>query len=167
VVPGPTAVSAALAVSGLATDRYAFEGFLPRKGRQRTERLRRLADEDRAVVIYEAPPRVRATLADLASVCGGDRRVAVARELTKLHEEVLRTTLAEAALHFERVEPRGEFVLVIEGYTGTDTPLGDAQLVDQLRGLVDAGLSKRDAVAEVASRTGEPRRRVYDLSIRL
>ena len=167
VVPGPTAVSAALALSGLPTDRYVFEGFLPRKGRERTERLQRLGEEDRAIVVYEAPHRVRATLSDLASVCGGDRRVAVARELTKLHEEVLRTTLAGAALHFERVEPRGEFVLVVEGRTGGDGPRGDDELVDELRRSLEAGLTKRDAVAEVARRTGEPRRRVYDLSIPL
>ena len=167
VVPGPTAVSAALSLSGLATDRYVFEGFLPRKGRIRGARLQGIGAEERAIVIYEAPPRVRATLADLASVCGGDRRVAVARELTKLHEEVLRTTLADAAVHFERVEPRGEFVFVVEGRSPEEGPLADDDLIDRLRRCVASGSTKRDAVAEVARETGEPRRRVYDLSIRL
>lgn len=167
VVPGPTAVSSALALSGLPAGRYVFEGFLPRKGRERTERLRSLADEDRAVVVYESPRRVAATLADLASVCGGDRRVAVARELTKLHEEVRRSTLAEASAHFERTEPRGEFVLVIEGRPRDDGPLTDEALIAALREALAEGLSKRDAVAVVAQGAGEPRRRVYELSIAL
>jgi 16S rRNA (cytidine1402-2'-O)-methyltransferase len=167
VVPGPTAESAALALSGLAAARYVFEGFLPRKGRERTERLAGLANEERAIVVYEAPHRVRATLADLASVCGGDRPVAVARELTKLHEEVLRTTLAEAGRHFERIEPRGEFVLVVAGRPPTDGPVSDDDLVAALRRSIDGGLSKRDAVASVARETGQPRRRVYELSIAL
>lgn len=168
VVPGPTAVSSALALSGLAAERHVFEGFLPRKGRERAERLAALAGEARAVVIYEAPHRLRATLADLASVCGGDRPVAVARELTKLHEEVLRTTLAEAGRHFDETEPRGEFVLVVAGRpAATGGPLSDDELSEALRRCVDGGLSKRDAVAEVARSTGEPKRRVYELSIAL
>lgn len=167
VVPGPTAVSSALAASGLPAGRYVFEGFLPRKGRERTDRLRALADEERAAVLYESPRRVAATLADLASACGGGRRVAVARELTKLHEEVIRTTLAEAATHFERAEARGELVIVVEGRTTGDGPMADDDVIEQLRRSLDAGLSKRDAVAEVAERTGEPRRRVYELSIAL
>ena len=167
VVPGPSAVSAALALSGLAAGRYVFEGFLPRKGRARTDRLRALGDEERAIVVYEAPHRVRATLADLASVCGGDRPVAVARELTKLHEEVLRTTLAEAGRHFERTEPRGEFVLVVAGRPAADGPVSDDDLLAALRRSLESGLTKRDAVAEVARHTGQPRRRVYELAIAL
>jgi 16S rRNA (cytidine1402-2'-O)-methyltransferase len=167
VVPGPTAVSSALALSGLAAARYVFEGFLPRKGKDRAERLAALADETRAVVVYEAPHRIRATLADLAGVCGGDRPVAVARELTKLHEEVLRTTLAEAARHFSEVEPRGEFVLVVSGRSTDTGPMADDALQDLLRARLAEGHSKRDAVAEVAKGTGEPRRRVYELAIGL
>ncbi|MEM9565143.1 MAG: 16S rRNA (cytidine(1402)-2'-O)-methyltransferase [Actinomycetota bacterium] len=167
VVPGPTAVSAALALSGLPVDRYVFEGFLPRKGRERTDRLRALAGEERAVVVYESPRRVAVTLADLASVCGGDRRVAVGRELTKLHEEVVRTTLAEAAERLARQEPRGEFVLVVDGRVAGGEPPGDDQVIEALRRCLGDGLSKRDAVAEVARRTGEPRRRIYELSITL
>jgi 16S rRNA (cytidine1402-2'-O)-methyltransferase len=167
VVPGPTAVSSALALSGLAAARYVFEGFLPRKGKDRAERLAALADETRAMVVYEAPHRIRATLADLAGVCGGDRPVAVARELTKLHEEVLRTTLAEAARHFSEVEPRGEFVLVVSGRSTDTGPMADDALQDLLRARLAEGHSKRDAVAEVAKGTGEPRRRVYELAIGL
>lgn len=167
VVPGPTAVSSALALSGLATGRYVFEGFLARKGGERTARLAEVAAEARAVVIYESPNRVVATLADLAAVCGGDRRVAVARELTKLHEEVVRSTLAEAVTHFEATEPRGEFVIVLDGRPADDGPVDDDALLDALRHSIGEGMSKRDAVARVARATGEPRRRVYELSIAL
>jgi len=167
IVPGPTAVSSALALSGLATGRYVFEGFLPRKGRERADRLAEVADEKRAVVIYESPNRVVATLADLAGVCGGDRQVAVARELTKLHEEVVRGTLAEAAEHFRANDPRGEFVLVVDGRPAQSGPVDDDDLIEALRRSIGDGNSKRDAVAEVAKATGEPRRRVYELSIAL
>ena len=97
VVPGPSAVLTALVASGLPTDRFCFEGFLPRSGRDRTERLAVVADEVRTTVLFEAPGRVAATLGDLAAVCGADRRVVVARELTKLHEELWRGTLADGA----------------------------------------------------------------------
>ena len=167
VVPGPTAVSAALALSGLAAERFVFEGFLPRRGGERAQRLADLGEETRAIVLYEAPHRIRRTLAELAAACGADRPVAVARELTKLHEEVLRTTLGQAGRHFEQVEPRGEFVLVLEGRSGETAPASDDALLDALRAAVADGLSKRDAVVEVAGRTGEPKRRVYELSTRL
>lgn len=164
VVPGPTAVSAALAVSGLPVDRFVFEGFLPRKGRERAARLSEVGAETRTMVLYEAPHRLRRTLGDLASVCGGDRPVAVARELTKLYEEVLRSSLADAALHFDRVEPRGEFVIVLGGRPVESTIATDEQITAALQRSIDRGLSKRDAVAEVTKATGQPKRRVYDLS---
>ena len=167
VVPGPTAVSAALALSALSTGRFVFEGFQPRKGRERTDRLAELASETRTMVLYEAPHRIQRTLADLASVCGGDRLVSVARELTKLHEEVIRTTLAEAYLHFDTTEPRGEFVLVVAGRSTERTVPTDAELLDLLRRQLDVGMTKRDAVGEVVAETGEPKRRVYDLATSL
>ncbi|MEM7273648.1 MAG: 16S rRNA (cytidine(1402)-2'-O)-methyltransferase [Actinomycetota bacterium] len=167
VVPGPTAVSAALALSGLPTERFVFEGFLPRKGRDRDVRLAAVGAETRTVVLYEAPHRLQRTLADLAAVCGGDRPVAVARELTKLHEEVLRTTLVDAGRHFGRTEPRGEFVLVVAGRPTDRTTPTDTELLAALRDGLDRGLSKRDAVAEVTGATGEPKRRVYDLATTL
>ncbi len=167
VVPGPTAVSSALAISGLPVDRFVFEGFLPRKGRERTERLAELGNETRTMVLYEAPHRLRRTLADLASVCGADRPVSVARELTKLYEEVLRSSLADAALHFDRVEPRGEFVIVLGGRPGESAVPTDAEITAALRQSVDRGLSKRDAVVEVTKATGQPKRRVYELSTAL
>ncbi len=167
VVPGPTAVSAALALSGLDAGRYVFEGFLPRKGSARVERLAGIGAEERAVVVYESPHRIRATLVDLGTVCGGDRRVAVGRELTKLHEETIRGPLTEVIGHFDQVEPRGEFVIVIEGRPTVTEPVGDDEVVAALRGSLAEGLSKRDAVATVAKQTGLPRRRVYDLAIAL
>lgn len=167
VVPGPTAVSSALAISGLPVERFVFEGFLPRKGKDRTARLADLGRETRTIVVYEAPHRLRRTLSDLAGVCGGERPVAVARELTKLYEEVVRTTLAEAALHFDDIEPRGEFVVVIGGRPDTTETPSDDQLLDALRAAIGEGLSKRDAVAEVTRDSGQPKRRIYELSTSL
>ncbi len=167
VVPGPTAVSAALALSALSTGRFVFEGFLPRKGRDRTDRLAELATETRTIVLYEAPHRIQRTLADLASVCGGDRAVSVARELTKLHEEVIRSTLADANLHFDSVEPRGEFVLVVAGRSTERSVPTDVELLELLGQQLEAGMTKRDAVGEVVAATGEPKRRVYDLATTL
>ncbi len=167
VVPGPTAVSSALAVSGMDVDRFVFEGFLPRKGRDRTERLAALGQEARTMVLYEAPHRLLRTLADLAAICGADRSVAVARELTKLYEEVVRSTLADAATHFQANEPRGEFVIVLAGRDDARSTPSDDELLDALRVSIESGLTKRDAVAEITKRTGEPKRRVYDLSTTL
>ncbi len=167
VVPGPTAVSSALAVSGLGGDRFVFEGFLPRSGRERTERLTALASETRTVVLYESPHRVASTLSDLAAVCGADRRAAVARELTKLHEEVVRGSLSELAERCRIDAPRGEFVVVVEGRLDEAAPSTDDELTRALRSAIGRGLTKRDAVAEVVSATGEPKRRVYDLAVRL
>ncbi len=160
VVPGPSAVVSALAVSGLPGGRFAFEGFLPRKGSGRTGRLAEAAAERRTTVLYEAPHRLARTLAELAEVCGPGRRVAIARELTKLHEEVWRGTLAEAVSWVAGRPPRGEFVVVLEGAAEPEPPDDEA-----VRGAVGAalarGLSARDAAAEVAEALGVPRRRAY------
>jgi 16S rRNA (cytidine1402-2'-O)-methyltransferase len=164
VVPGPSAALAALVASGLPTGRFVFEGFLPRKGSGRTERLAAVAAERRTVVLYEAPHRLPRTLADLASVCGDDRPVAVARELTKLHEEVWRGTLGEAAAWAVERPPRGELVVVIDGAPGAPPPDDDA-LVDALSVELAAGSSARDAARAVAARLGVPRRHAYDLAV--
>jgi len=166
VVPGPSAALAALVVSGLPTSRFVMEGFLPRSGRDRTTRLAEVAAEPRTVVLFEAPNRVAATMADLAAVCGGDRRVVIARELTKLYEEVWRGTLAEAVARVEAHEPRGEHVLVLAGAPPTDAPDDDA-IRAAVRGLLGDGVSARDAAAEVATALGVPKRRVYDIAITL
>ncbi len=164
VVPGPFAGAVAAVGSDLLdpSGRFCFEGFLPRKGPVRRERIAALVDERRAVVLYEAPHRLAATLADLAAALGPDRRVALCRELTKMHEELWRGSLAEAVEHCEQVEPRGEYVVVLEGAE----PPPDAT-DDELWAAVDAelagGASRRDAAAAVAERFGVPPNRVKRL----
>jgi 16S rRNA (cytidine1402-2'-O)-methyltransferase len=166
VVPGPTAVATALAVSGLPTERFVFEGFLPRKGRERAARVHEVATERRTVVLYEAPHRVAATIDDLADACGGDRRVVVARELTKLHEEVWRGTLAEAAASPSVANPRGEFVIVLAGAPEAPPATG-ADVEEALRRRLGAGDSKRDAVAAVAAELGVAKRDVYAAALEI
>lgn len=161
VIPGPTAVASALALSGIEAHRYVFEGFLPRKGDKRAERLAELSDERRAIVIYESPNRVERSLRDLGAALGADRSVAVARELTKLHEEVWRGTLADAADHFA-AGTKGELVVVVAGKPD-DGEATESEVVDALQAALDAGQTKRDAVASVATRMRVPKRLVYDL----
>jgi 16S rRNA (cytidine1402-2'-O)-methyltransferase len=166
VVPGPSAAIAALVVSGLPSGRFVFEGFLPRKGSGRTERLAALVGERRTMVLYEAPHRLARTLGDLALALGATRRAAAARELTKLHEEVRRGTLAELQEWAETTEPPGELVLVVEGAPEPPAVDDDAirAALSQARG---AGASTRDAVAEVVDRLGVTRGRVYELAVGL
>jgi len=164
VVPGPSAVSAALAVAGMAADRYVFEGFLPRRGAERQTRLTTLGTETRTIVVYEAPHRIIKTLRDLAAVCGGERPVVVARELTKLHEEADRTTLAQASKRFSDESPRGEFVLVLAGAPPTVASPSDLDLVALIDDELSTGVSTRDAVASVVAQTGQPKRKIYDLA---
>jgi 16S rRNA (cytidine1402-2'-O)-methyltransferase len=164
VVPGPSAAVAGLVASGLPTGRFVFEGFLPRKGSGRTQRLAELAGERRTVVLYEAPHRLTRTLADLSAAFGDERRVAIARELTKLHEEVWRGTIGEAVGWVAQHEPRGEFVIVVDGAP----PPGDATDDDVRTAVDDAlqrGLSARDAASVVASALGVPKRRAYAIAI--
>lgn len=165
VVPGPSAAVAGLVLSGLPTGRFVFEGFLPRKGSGRAERLAALAGEERTVVLFEAPHRLSRTLADLAGALGGDRQVAVARELTKVHEEVWRGALADAVDHVADVAPRGEYVVVVEGCPPAGEPT-DGEVAAAVAAARDDGLSTRDAAAEVARRLGVPKRRAYDLALR-
>jgi 16S rRNA (cytidine1402-2'-O)-methyltransferase len=166
VVPGPSASLAALVVSGLPAGRFVFEGFLPRKGAGRTERLAAVAHEPRTTVLYEAPHRLARTLADLAAACGEDRRVVVARELTKLHEEVWRGTLAGAVAWADERQPPGEMVIVLAG-APTAAPPGDDDVLAALRDELAAGATARDAARSVATRLAVPRRRAYDLAVRV
>jgi 16S rRNA (cytidine1402-2'-O)-methyltransferase len=166
VVPGPSAVLAALVASGLATDRFCFEGFLPRSGRDRKERMASVAAEPRTTVLFEAPGRVAATVRDLADACGGDRRVAVARELTKLHEEIWRGTLAEAAAWADLGPVRGEVVLVVAGAPDIDEPeVDDDTLSAALAERLAAGERTRGVVDDVAAAFEVTRRRVYELAL--
>lgn len=163
VVPGASAAITALVASGLPAGRFVFEGFLPRKGSGRTGRLRALAVEERTIVLYEAPHRLARTVADLAENLGDDRRVVFARELTKLHEEIWRGSLAEAARHVAEKEPRGEYVLIVEG-APPPAEASDDRVVEALRQSMAGGRSKRDAAAEVALELGVPKRRAYALA---
>jgi len=164
IVPGPTAVVSALVASGLINDRFVFEGFLERKGATRATQLAEIAAQPRTTVFYESPKRVVKTLADLIAVCGPDRPVAVARELTKLHETVVRGSLAEVAEVLSETTPKGEFVIVVGGAVPQIVEWSDDDLRREVDLLVAGGASKRDAVSEVAASTGVPRRRIYDLS---
>ncbi|TMM18993.1 MAG: 16S rRNA (cytidine(1402)-2'-O)-methyltransferase [Actinobacteria bacterium] len=165
VVPGPSALVAALVVSGLSTARFVFEGFLPRKGGDRSERLAALAGEHRTMVLYEAPHRLAATLSDLVERCGPLRQVAVIRELTKLHEEVWRGTLAGALERARGGPPRGEHVLVVAG-APVSVP-GEAEVEAALQTRLSSGRTAKEAVAEVAGELKVPKRRVYDAALRL
>jgi 16S rRNA (cytidine1402-2'-O)-methyltransferase len=165
-VPGPTAFVMALVISGLPCERFVFEGFLPRSGAERKQRVQAVVSEQRTVVLYEAPHRVRRTVDDLGAACDPNRRIAICRELTKMHENVWRGTIADASLHLASTEPLGEYVLVLEG-AAPDEPADDSAVVDMLRNAMAAGSTKRDAAAEVARLTGRSRREVYDLTFGL
>jgi 16S rRNA (cytidine1402-2'-O)-methyltransferase len=165
-VPGPAAVVMALVISGLPTSRFVFEGFLPRSGGERTERLTDVAAERRTTVLYEAPHRLVRTVTDLCDRCGGDRRIVLARELTKLHEQVWRGTLADAVAHVALVEPRGEYVLVVEG-AAAPAEADDDAIRDALRAALARGDTRKDAVATVTAALGAPKRRVFDLATSL
>jgi 16S rRNA (cytidine1402-2'-O)-methyltransferase len=167
VVPGPSAALAALALSGFSADRFVFEGFLPRKGKVRRERLDAIATEPRTVVLFEAPGRVPATLADLVTACGADRWVCVAREITKLHEEVFHGALGIAAALAHAAEPRGEHVVVVSGLPPDTTPVTDEALEEAVRDALDRGLSARDAAAEISAALGVQKRRAYELGLTL
>jgi 16S rRNA (cytidine1402-2'-O)-methyltransferase len=163
VVPGPSAVTAALVVSGLPTDRWVFEGFLPRRGGERRARLRALAHDPRTVVLFESPLRIVTLLRDVL-VELGDRRAALARELTKLHEEVVRGRVSEVLSSVLDSEPRGEIVVVIEGAKPAEADLDE--LVDEARRLVADGMRKREAAAAVARRSGGSANAIYDALVR-
>lgn len=168
VVPGPAAFLAALVASGLPTDRFSFEGFLPRKGAERQQRLDELASRPVTSVLYEAPHRVRRTLSDLAQACGPERRMAIGRELTKRHEEIWRGPIEEALARVEAEEPRGEWVIVLAGRV--PSPPGahsEEEIAAALRARMDQGVGRKEAIAEVAAGLGAPRRDVYQVAVRL
>jgi len=154
---------AAVAASGLPTERWCMEGFLPRKGSARAGRLAELSVEDRTMVLFESPHRLAATLADLATAMGGDRQVVVAREMTKLHEEFWRGTLDEAAA-FASAPVQGEVVLVVAG-SPPATGANDDRIRAVLAEALSAGASTRDAADEAARRLGVSRRRAYRLAL--
>jgi 16S rRNA (cytidine1402-2'-O)-methyltransferase len=165
VVPGPSAAVAALVVSGLPAARFSFEGFLPRKPGERRARLTQAAADSRTVVLFEAPRRLGALLAEAVEVLG-DRRAAVVRELTKLHQEVVRGPLPELAARYQDEDVRGEVVVVIEGrpsHVGRDEL---AALAERVEALTSEGVPRREAAARVAEESGASRRALYEASLR-
>jgi 16S rRNA (cytidine1402-2'-O)-methyltransferase len=162
VVPGPSAAVSALAISGIAPGRFVFEGFLPRKSSERRRHLEELTHEKRTLVFYESPHRIADTLVDLAEVLG-DRRAALARELTKMYEEVVRGTLAELADYARAQAPRGEITLVVQGAVGDHREAVDPpELARRARKLMAEGVERKEALHEVARAAGVPRRTVFD-----
>lgn len=163
-IPGPVASITALTLSGLPTGRFTFEGFLSVNKAERRQRLTELADERRTMLFHEAPHKLRATLADFCAAFGTDRRIAICRELTKLNEEILRTTLSNAVAYHEAHEPRGEYVLVVEGATETavSTAFWDGwDIPTHVNHYVSEGLSKMDAIKKVAKDRGLKKNDVY------
>lgn len=162
-IPGPCAAVTALSISGLPTGRFTFEGFLSTNKKSRFAHLDSLRTEQRTMIFYEAPHKLTATLTDLAQVFGETRCISLCRELTKLHEEVLRMTLGEAVQYYRTKEPRGEYVLVVEG--AQETPQAAAtqdDAVARAQALIAQGYSKKDAVRQAAAETGFPRNALYD-----
>ncbi len=163
-IPGPVASITALTLSGLPTGRFTFEGFLSVNKAERRQRLTELADERRTMLFHEAPHKLRATLADFCAAFGADRRIAICRELTKLNEEILRTTLSNAVAYHEAHEPRGEYVLVVEGATETAASTAFWETWDiptHVNHYVSEGLSKMDAIKKVAKDRGLKKNDVY------
>lgn len=162
-IPGPCALVTALSISGLPTGRFTFEGFLSVNKKSRQAHLTGLKDETRTMIFYEAPHKLLTTLQDLAAAFGGERPISLCRELTKLHEEVRRTTLAEACAYYAENAPRGEFVLVVGG---AEESSGEGCTFDQALALVReriaGGLSTKDAAKQVAAATGYPKNQLYD-----
>ncbi len=167
VIPGPCAAVSALAVSGLSTSRFAFEGFLPAVKGERRARLEALAREERTMIFYEAPHKLRATLEAMAEVLGKDRRISLCRELTKLNEEVLRLSLGEAVTYYSEREPRGEYVLIVEGSDGntvaSDNPYYDDDPEMHVERYQASGLSRMDAIKRAAKDRGMSKSELYKL----
>ena len=167
-VAGPSAVAAAVSASGIAGDRFLFLGFLPRKGPERARLLRQTAASEWTVVFYEAPHRLRELLSDLVEAMGDGRRATVARELTKVHEELRAGTLAELAAHWSNTEPRGECTVVVEGTGPTPEVAADPDLARKLaRDLLEAGRSRKEIARDLAERTGLSRNEAYRLVMEL
>ena len=164
IVPGPSACVSALALSGLSTVRFAFEGFLPAQKNDRRKRLEAVANDDRTLIFYEAPHKLRATLSDMSEIFGGERRISLCRELTKLNEEVYRATLSEAVALYVEKEPRGEYVLVIEGGSGEkkrENPLLSLSPEDHVSHYEKEGMKRMDAIKAAAKDRGMTKSELY------
>lgn len=164
-VPGVTAVTTALSASGLPTDRFAFEGFLPAKPPERRKYLETICTETRTLVFYEAPHRLKPLLRDLVEILGDDRSIVLARELTKLHEQFWRGTLTEAVAYYQTREPQGEFTIVVSGYERIEPVLSESALKAELQQLLQQGLSRSQASRQLAQQTCLTRRQIYQLAL--
>jgi len=164
-VPGASASLTALSAAGLPTDRFVFEGFLPARGKDRQQRLESLPSEPRTLIFYESPHRLRVTLQDLADSLGKDRRIVLARELTKLYEEFWRGTIEEAIAHYTQQEPKGEFTLVVAGAQLAMPVLSEEALKAELIQIMAQGVSRSQATRQLAELTKLPRRQLYQLAL--
>ncbi len=167
VLPGPDSAAAALAISGMDGSRFSFEGFLPVRGAKRKGRLESIAADQRTTILFEAPHRAKRTLSDLASLCDAGRQIVVARELTKVHEEVLRGTVGEVQEKIGDMDPKGEMVFVLEGQRGSGVAVEDAELQRRLGELLDRGVALSAAARAIAAERGVPRSRAYSLALAL
>jgi len=167
VIPGPSAVISALVLSGLPTDRFAFEGFIARKGKERTEILNNLNTQSRTMVLFESPRRTSQTLEDIQEIVGPDRKAAVVREISKTYEEVIRGSIKELVIWANSKEVLGEITLVVAGIENVGKKEVDEEAVNNVKRLVDAGSSFKDAVQEVSTQRGLSRRELYEASLRL
>jgi len=167
VIPGPSAVLSALVLSGLPTDRFSFEGFIARKGKERTEILKNLNTQSRTMVIFESPRRTLQTLQDIQEIVGDDRKAAVVREISKTYEEVIRGSLKELVTWANSKEVLGEITLVIAGVENTGKKEVDDEAIGEVKQLIAAGSSFKDAVQEVSTQRGLSRRELYEASLRL
>ena len=167
-IPGPCAVITALSISGQATGRFCFEGFLSTSKKSRREHLESLKAEQRTMIFYEAPHKLLSTLEDMAEVFGSERSISLCRELTKLHEEVVRTTLGGAIEKYTVAPPKGEFVLVISGAEPVieeEATPGDAAA--RLKQLLDSGMSRKDAIKQTAKELDMPKNAVYEIALNI
>jgi 16S rRNA (cytidine1402-2'-O)-methyltransferase len=167
-IPGPTAAITALAASGLPSDRFCFEGFLPVKGKERREYLAAIQQESRTLIFYEAPHRLRQTLQDFLETIGTERAIVISRELTKLHETFWRGTVAEAITYFQQEDPRGEYTLILAGADrlATAEPT-EAEIMTALQTLLEKGISRSQASKEIAKLLNLSKREVYQLALTL
>lgn len=164
-LPGATAFTLALVLSGLKTDKFVFEGFLPSKNRDRIKELERLKGEERTIILYEAPHRMEALLQDILTILG-NRNISISRELTKIHEETFRGTVSEAIDWLKDTGPKGEFVIVLEGGAAPDEdPYKDISVKEHLKKYIEEGMSKKDAVRRVAEERNMPKNKVYKESL--
>ncbi len=166
-IPGANAALTALSASGLGSDRFCFEGFLPPKGKSRHQRLEMLKTETRTVILYEAPHRLQATLQDLRATCGEERKITIARELTKLYEQFWRGSLNEAIQYYQEHQPKGEFTLVVAGADIENVALSEAALKAELADLLEQGWSRSQASRHLAQLTHVPKRKLYQMALEL